>query len=70
MLIKNIEELIDDIEVKLKPCPFCGGKAETDYAWDDYNNPGVHCNDCGAYVFDYNSEKKAIEKWNRRTNEE
>ena len=33
----------------LKPCPFCGGKAE--YT-DDYNRDGtghcVYCTDCGA----------------------
>lgn len=56
----------DSVEEKLKPCPFCGGEAETDYAWHDRNYPGVHCNDCGAYVFDYDSEEKAVEKWNKR----
>lgn len=54
---------------ELKPCPFCGGEAETDYAHFDYNWFEVHCNNCDAYVYDYNSEEKAIEKWNRRANE-
>lgn len=60
---------LDDVE-EIKPCPFCGGKAEIDYLWYNRNYPGVRCNDCGAYVFAYNSEEKAIEKWNKRANEE
>lgn len=54
---------------KLKPCPFCGGRAETNYAEFDYNFFGVSCQICGAYVYDYTSEDAAIEKWNRRINE-
>lgn len=66
---------LDDV-AELKPCPFCGGEAETDCILLDYHCSGVHCNNCGVYVFDrdsygfdYDSEI-AIEKWNRRTNEE
>lgn len=56
---------LDDVE-EIKPCPFCGGKAEIDYTCRG-NYPGVYCNNCSAYIFDYSySEEKAIEKWNRR----
>lgn len=50
----------DSVETELQPCPFCGGEAEADYAWHDRNYPGVHCNNCGAYVFDYDSEEKLL----------
>lgn len=64
MLIKDFV-----FEEKLKPCPFCGGQAETNYGRFDYNYFGVHCNNCDAYVSDCDSEG-AIEKWNRRIDEE
>ena len=53
--------------IKLKPCPFCGGKAlgPTD-AWPHM----VTCEDCGASVkgfrFGETGVYEAIEKWNRR----
>ena len=53
--------------IELKPCPFCGGKAEvreyiaiTDYVF-------VICRNCGACVGPYGIEEKATENWNRRT---
>ena len=66
----------DFVETELKPCPFCDGEAEIDYALLDFGCRGVHCNNCGVYVFDYDSygfdydPEKAIEKWNMRINEE
>jgi Lar family restriction alleviation protein len=52
---------------ELKPCPFCGGRAETDYGYYDYNWHGVHCVDCGAYVCTAeDGSQEAIEAWNRR----
>ena len=53
---------------ELKPCPFCGGEAVSDFAIYDYNYWGVVCKVCGAYVpvDDYGPEEEAIEKWNRR----
>lgn len=52
---------------KLLPCPFCGGKAETDYAFYDYNDYGVHCVECGAYVCTVKDDpQEAIKAWNRR----
>lgn len=65
---------------ELKPCPFCGGKAEL--ACDNTcGNKGsfnwviisfVRCINCGAVgqKFEinrkYSSDEKAIEAWNRR----
>lgn len=57
-------------EIKLKPCPFCGGKAEMG---TEYNDPfecgAIYCVDCGAKIeFGCGGELrlKALEAWNRR----
>lgn len=68
---------------KLKPCPFCGGKAKTyDYEGKrDIYDPdtlgyvdteyftrwGCGCEVCGAMVPEKRSEEEAIEAWNTRT---
>lgn len=59
------------MDKQLKPCPFCGGKAElvdTGY-WSS-----VMCEQCKAVSKSFNhsgkhcSADKAIEAWNRRVN--
>ena len=56
---------------ELKPCPFCGGEAilqETGGFWCN-----VICDKCGAMTAcimnncEYSSKDKAIELWNRRS---
>ncbi len=59
------------IEIKLLPCPFCGGEAKTGYAICDYNRWGVYCVDCGAVVevddgLEADTEENAIKRWNTR----
>lgn len=57
-------------EVKLKPCPFCGGEAYTFYDSRLYCEMlcGVACSACGALVYIYpsKSQKNAIKLWNTR----
>lgn len=56
-------------EQKLKPCPFCGGKAKIfHYEQGDYYNEAfsVYCDNCGASLEDYDFEEQAIEHWNKR----
>ena len=51
--------------MKLKPCPFCGGKAETREDW----GAGwyVECQECGTTRrLAEDSEEEATEEWNRR----
>lgn len=59
-------------EVELKPCPFCGGKAEL-HSWHkpecmakDEIRAEVWCNDCPATVGTYLTKEEAVEAWNRR----
>lgn len=59
---------------QLKPCPFCGGKAEVfinnvDKLWnvccyDEYND--YDC--CGVEIGDFLTEQEAIKAWNTRVN--
>ena len=62
---------------KLKPCPFCGGKAEletreTVTTHIEYKNYRVGCYMCGIYT-DWlaldEGKASTIATWNRRTNE-
>lgn len=67
-------------EIRLKPCPFCGGipKIDEKYRqWDGvyYLSTSIICEVCGASskeVWDINKKEKTervnevIEKWNRR----
>lgn len=55
---------------QLKPCPFCGSKAELlDMGWPHK----VYCTGCGANVtglqFGEDGDVQAIMKWNRRASE-
>lgn len=62
-------------EIKLKPCPFCGGEAYTEIVAahnhifvdmpDCDGEAFVFCNDCSAAVSGRN-EQEAAEAWNRR----
>ena len=50
-------------EIKLKPCPFCGGEAEIISV--NALTHCVHCKECNllrAFI----SQKDAAEAWNRR----
>lgn len=55
---------------KLKPCPFCGGKAELLIVPGNITKWVVRCTKCytnnGTFVLDHD----AIEAWNRRTEQE
>ena len=56
---------------ELRRCPFCGGKAlvdsAVDYDDDIYSEIFVvECVDCGASSNGYDTEKEAIEHWNKR----
>ena len=62
--------------IKLKPCPFCGGNAIMGTKTFDVFNVGayVFCSECGARTAIHNSrsglyresEKLAADTWNKR----
>ena len=57
--MKQVREAVD-----LKPCPFCGGKADPE-GWasmdcDRVIRTGPACDDCGASA-------DSVEQWNTRT---
>ena len=58
---------------KLKPCPFCGGKAEmliSEYE-DSRKEYLVACTECDGIVERWReTEEEAVEQWNRRVNNE
>jgi Lar family restriction alleviation protein len=49
-------------DIKLLPCPFCGGEAIS----DSCGNHWVRCTFCGARGSVGNTRKEAIEQWNTR----
>lgn len=60
-------------EIKLKPCPFCGGEA----VFERDRIAGIYCVECAnckcmtTFQFDFGegeeaSRKKAADVWNRR----
>lgn len=65
---------------KLKPCPFCGGKAELNYERIQGEDKGfwaqIICCVChgrsgGTWAGSYNAaERKEVKAWNRRANDE
>ena len=54
-------------EIKLKPCPFCGGKAEI---IKTYSTIWVKCLDCHASTTCRPTEAEAAKIWNRRAGEQ
>lgn len=54
---------------ELKPCPFCGGEAETSRGLHRYDCWGVWCPECKVRTDLYLSEREAAEAWNRRAND-
>jgi len=59
-----------EVASKLKPCPFCGGRAYTDSILRKVQM--ILCDDCGATCSFYGSEtvNKAFKAWNKRVGEQ
>lgn len=52
---------------KLKPCPFCGGKAELLIVPSDPSSKWVVvCKNKCCNQFPHDSEEEAVEAWNNR----
>lgn len=62
---------VEEANKMLLPCPFCGGKAYVRlHVFHDLPlSYGVECYTCGAQGMQfYSTLDKAIERWNRRVN--
>jgi len=59
-------------EIKLLPCPFCGGEAEMNYSVFSKCEAYARCKCCGARTMEFSSASlqdarlKAIQSWNTR----
>jgi Lar family restriction alleviation protein len=51
-----------------RPCPFCGGEAETYRMIEPWWM--VYCTRCYAETADYKTEAEAVAAWNRRADED
>ena len=51
----------------LKPCPFCGGKAELFHSYDGYHC--VQCTCCACGTIHMITEMAVVRMWNRRARE-
>lgn len=52
-------------EIKLKPCPFCGGKAKLHQAFD--YTYCVQCDKCWVTTLHKHKAEEVVRAWNRRT---
>lgn len=54
--------------MEIKRCPFCGGEG---HLWIyDHDGWFVDCENCGAKTEIWGTEDEAIERWNRRVEDE
>lgn len=53
-------------DIKLKPCPFCGGTKLYYFKGKSY---GLECAHCGAGLSGYKTKEEAAEAWNMRKEE-
>ena len=58
---------VDMSEIKLLPCPFCGGEAIV-YEDEQYNQYMIGCKNCCAIepMTEWTSKENAIAQWNYR----
>lgn len=52
------------VEVNLKPCPFCGGRATLVY--DNQEGYQIYCDDCKIMTPENFDKEKIVGMWNRR----
>ena len=55
-------------DLKLRECPFCGGKAEMFHSYDGYHC--VQCTCCACGTIHMRTERAAVRMWNRRAGED
>jgi Lar family restriction alleviation protein len=61
----------EEMKIKLRPCPFCGGTETLCISHDvETGDPCVQCSWCGAMGPRTASTERAKDEWNRRVEEE
>lgn len=61
----------DELNNELKPCPFCGGKAELiERIYGAYKDVTVACKQCGIRSTLFSNDLEAITFWNRRASDD
>ena len=66
------KEMLDNANKKLRPCPFCGGKAKIEWdrtaeAWGERGFYKVYCTDCITIHYNYFfTIDTAVARWNER----
>lgn len=57
-----------EVKKELKPCPFCGAKAQMlNYSKNEWL---AECSVCSGMVERWRETEEAIEQWNRRVNDD
>lgn len=46
----NEKETIKQLSEELKPCPFCGGKAQIERYGNNRQSMQIRCEDCGCFL--------------------
>ena len=63
-----LERVNVEVNIKLKRCPICGGKAEVEHVYGDDGADLIrmHCEDCGTMSGLYSGYEEAACAWNKR----
>ena len=58
---------------KIKPCPYCGGKAYLDFEQNENTDSyptntlwAVVCDQCGAILYPFQTKEDAVNGWNAK----
>ncbi len=76
ILNTHANETKDRLKGLLKPCPFCGGKADIDHHIDSFHDIQYHikCTGCGLSfnnswgTYQTSDIQKEVVRWNTRAN--
>ena len=62
------ERVHEHVEVKVKPCPYCGGPAKTIHVpHEEYGDAiEIECVDCHVHTRECETHEEAAEVWNKR----
>lgn len=59
--------MTSEININLKPCPFCGGHATMIY--DNQDGYQIYCDNCYIRTEDFDDKDECVKTWERRVKE-